>query len=307
MLCALAGCRQRSKRTVGIVPKGATQMFWQSVHAGAVKAAREFNLDIAWNAPAQESDRSRQIAIVESMINLGVDGLAVAPVDRSALVNVVHRAIDRGIPVAVFDSDLDSNRTISYVATDNREGGRLAARRMGEALNGKGKVAIIDDMPGSASTTARLSGFQEEAWAKFQGIEILPVQFVMADRAKARAVAENLMTAHPDLAGFFADHENAAIGVALALASRKNHSIRLVGFDVSEQLVQYMKEGWIDSLVVQNPFRMGYETVRALGLKIGGKDPESRIDTGSTLIRTGDLEKPEIRELIAPDLKKWLE
>ena len=136
------------------------------MHAGAVKAAREFNFDILWNSPEHESDRSRQVAILDSMINLNVDGIAVAPVDRSALVNVVHRAIDRGIPVAVFDSDLDSKRIISYIATDNREGGRLAARRMGAALNGKGKVAIIDDMPGSASTTARVNGFVEECRAQ---------------------------------------------------------------------------------------------------------------------------------------------
>ncbi len=281
-------------------------MFWQAVHAGAIKAAREFDLEVVWNAPAQESDRSRQIAILDSLINLGVDGIAVAPVDRSALVAVVHRAIDRGIPVAVFDSNLDSTRIVSYVATDNGAGGRLAAQSMGRALNGKGKVAIFDDMPGSASTTARVNGFQEECRSKFPGIELLNVQFVMGDRAKARAVAENAITAHPDLAGIFADHENAAIGVALALVARQNHSIRLVGFDVSDQLVGYLKEGWIDSLVVQNPFRMGYETVRALGLKIAGKAPEPNIDTGSTLVRAGDLEKPEIRNLIAPDLEEWL-
>ena len=114
------------------------------------------------------------------------------------------------------------------------------------------------------------------------------------------------MTAHPDLAGIFADHENAANGAVLALSARQNHSVHLVGFDASDQLVGQMREGWIDSLVVQNPFRMGYESVRALGLKIKGGTPEQRIDTGSTLIRTGDLDKPEIRNLIAPDLRPWL-
>lgn len=300
-----AGCGRRGKRVIGVVPKGATQMFWQSVHAGAIKAGREFNVEVMWNAPAQESDRSRQIAIVDSLINVGVDAIALAPVDRSALVNVAHRAIDRGIPVAVFDSELDSTRIVSYVATDNVEGGRSAARRMGEALNGRGTVAIVDDMPGSASTTARVNGFQEECRSRFPAMRMLPVQFAMGDRAKARAVAENLMTAHLDLAGIFADHENAVAGVALALSARENRSVRLVGFDVSDQLVDLIKQGWVDSLVVQNPLRMGEEVVRALGLKLSGKVPAARIDTGSTVVRREDLERPEIRALIAPDWKGW--
>jgi len=302
-----AGCRQQGKRSVGMVPKGATQMFWQAVHAGALKAAHEHDLELVWNAPAQESDRSRQVAIVDAMINRGVDGLALAPVDRSALVNVVNRAIDRGIAVSVFDSNLDSARIVSYVATDNREAGRLAARRIGEVLKGAGKVAIIDDMPGSASTTARVEGFKQECQTKYPAIEVLEVQFTMADRAKARAVTENLLSAHPDLAGIFADHENAAIGAALALASRQNHVVRLVGFDSSDQLIRYLKEGWIDSLVVQNPFRMGYEAVHVIGLRFSGKTPERSIDTGSTLVLAADLDKPDIKTLITPDLRPWLE
>jgi ribose transport system substrate-binding protein len=307
ILVLACGCRRSEKRVVGMVPKGTTQMFWQAVHAGAIKASDENGLELLWNAPGQESDRSRQIAIVDAMINRGVKALALAPVDRSALANVAHRAIDKGIPVAVFDSGLDSDRTVSFIATDNREGGRIAARRLGAVLNGRGKVAIIDDMPGSASTGARVEGFLDECRSKFPGLQVLPVQFAMADRAKARQSAENLLTANTDLAGIFADHENAAIGAALALAGRGNRGVRLIGFDASEQLVGYLKDGWIDSLVVQNPFRMGYETVRALATKLSGGTPAPRIDTGSTLVLATELAKPEIKELIAPDLRQWLQ
>jgi ribose transport system substrate-binding protein len=307
LLCGLPACRQRNKRLIGLVPKGATQMFWQMVHAGGVKAAREFNVELLWNAPTVESDRSRQIAIVDAMVNRGVDGIALSPNDRSALVNVVHRAIDRGIPVAVFDSGLDSDRTLCYIATDNREGGRIAGRRMGEILGGKGKVAVLSDSPASASTTERVNGFKEEIAAKYPAIQVLTVQYVMADRAQARDVTENLVTAHPDLAGIFADHENAAIGVALALESRQNHTVRLVGFDSSEQLVEYLKQGRVDSLVVQNPFRMGYEAVRALSLKLAGQPVPKQLDTGSTLVLARDLDKPEIRQLLTPDLRPYLD
>src|SRR5438874_12495963 len=136
----MTGCRRESVRVVGVVPKGANHIFWQTVHAGAVKAAREFGFKVEWNAPTLEIDSSRQIEIVESMINRHVAGIVLAPVDKQALVSVVERAARERIPIAIFDSAIDTNRVIAYVATDNTEGGRMAARRLGEVLSGKGKV-----------------------------------------------------------------------------------------------------------------------------------------------------------------------
>lgn len=303
---ALGGCRRNQAKVIGVVPKGATQIFWQSVHAGAVKAGREAGLEIAWNAPPTESDRSRQIAIVDSMINRRVDGIAIAPVDRTALVGVVERAMRSGIPVVVFDSGIDTGNVVSYVATDNREGGRVAARRLGSLVTGKGKVGIISDQPGSASTTARVEGFQEVMRTQFPGVQMLDVQFGMADRAKARAIAENMLSAHPDLAGLFVDHESSAAGAALAFRARRISSVKFVAFDASEQLVSGVRDGVIDSLVMQNPFRMGYESVRALANKLQGLPVTRQLDTGSTLVRREDLDKPEIHDLLFPDLSRYL-
>ena len=168
---------------------------------------------------------------------------------------MVERATDAGIPVMIFDSGIDTPKRLGYVGTDNKNGGRVAARRMGEVLGGKGLVAVITDTPGSASTGERDAGFVEEVAKKFPGIRILDTQYCETSRAKARAITENLLTAHSDLAGIFADHENAAAGTALALKSRNRREVKLVGFDASEQLVDDMKEGWIDSLMVQNPFQ----------------------------------------------------
>ncbi|PYT22547.1 MAG: sugar ABC transporter substrate-binding protein, partial [Acidobacteria bacterium] len=123
LLIAVTGCQRSEVRVVGVVPKGANHIFWQTVHAGAIKAAREFHFGVQWNAPTLEVDSSRQIEIVESMINRRVAGIVLAPVDRQALVGVVERAAREGIPVAIFDSAIDTNRVIAYVATDNTEGG----------------------------------------------------------------------------------------------------------------------------------------------------------------------------------------
>ena len=149
------GCRRSGQRIIVVVPKGASHIFWQTVHAGAIKAAGEFGCTVDWNAPPLEIDASRQIEIVDSMINRHVSGIALAPVDKQGLVAVVERAAREGIPVAIFDSAIDTQNFISYVATDNTEAGRMAARRMGEILGGKGKVGVVGFMPGSASTMER--------------------------------------------------------------------------------------------------------------------------------------------------------
>lgn len=306
LVIVTAACRQADVRIVGVVPKGTNHIFWQTVHAGAVKAAREFHFEIEWNAPTLEVDSSRQIEIVESMINRRLAGIVLAPVDRHALVAVVQRAAREGIPVSIFDSAIDTGSIVSYVATNNTEGGRMAACRLGEILGGKGKVGVIGFMPGSASTMEREDGFQSEIRAHFPGIEIVGLQFGMADRAKAMGETENILTAHPDLAGLFADNESSSSGAVQALKSRRATTVKLVAFDASDQLLADLRSGVIDSLVVQNPFRMGYESTRAIGLKLAGQTPPAKIDSGATLVRREDLDKPEIRELLHPNIERYL-
>jgi len=123
LLLVCAACSQNSKHkpVVGVVPKGANHIFWQSVHAGAIKAAQEFDLEVEWNAPTTEVDSSRQIEIVESMVNRKLAGIVLAPVDSDALVGAVNRAASSAIPVAIFDSDIHSKNRITFVATNNRE------------------------------------------------------------------------------------------------------------------------------------------------------------------------------------------
>lgn len=302
------GCRTESPtRTIGVVPKGANHIFWQTVHAGAIKAAQEYGYTVEWNAPALEVDASRQIEIVDSMVNRKLHGIALAPVDRKAMVAVVDRASRDGVPVAIFDSAIDTGTPISYVATNNTEGGRIAARRLGELLGGKGKVAIIGFMPGSGATMEREDGFQDEIQKKFPGITIVGLRYAQADRAKAMAETENILTAHPDLAGVFADNESSSSGAVQALKGRNARNVKMVAFDASEQLIQDCRDGWIDSLVVQNPFKMGYESVRALLRRIKSEPVEKTIDSGVRLVKRDEIDTPELKELLFPDIQKYLD
>src|SRR5262249_25589602 len=149
----------------------------------------------------------------------------------------------------------------------------------------------------SASTMEREFGFQDEVRKRYPGIDLLPVQFGMADRAKSMAVTENMLSAHRDLAGGFADNESSSAGAVQALKSRGAKQVKLVAFDASDQLIAELREGVIDSIVVQNPFRMGYESTRAVGLKLSGQSPAQKVDSGAALIRREDLEREEIKQL----------
>jgi ribose transport system substrate-binding protein len=288
------------------VPKGTNHIFWQTVHAGAIKAAQEFDLEVEWNAPTLEIDSSRQIAIVESMVNRRLAGIALAPVDRKALVGVVERANAAGIPVAIFDSDIDTEQRLTYIATDNREGGRMAARKLAEILVEEGEVAIISFMPGSAATMEREQGFREEIAKRYPRIKIVQTAYGMADRAKARAATENIMAANPDLRGIFADNESSSAGAVLALKARVNTKVRMVAFDSNDQLVADLQDRFIDALVIQKPFAMGYESVKAVARKLQGQSVVSRVDLSAVLVTRADVERPDILELLHPDIHKWL-
>jgi ribose transport system substrate-binding protein len=302
----MAGCARDGKPVIGVVPKGANHIFWQTVRAGAIKAARETGYEVEWNAPALEIDASRQIEIVESMVNRRLAGIALAPIDRQSLVRVVERAAAEKIPVAIFDSAIDTDRRVSYTATDNAEGGRMAARRLGEQLGGQGKVAVVGFMPGSAATMEREQGFEEEMRTRYPRIQRVGVQFAQADRAKAMAITENFLSAHPDLAGLFADNESSSSGAVQALKSRAAKRVKLVAFDASEPLVEDLRAGWIDALVVQDPFRMGYESVQAIAKFRRGQEVAAAVDSGSRLITAPDLADPATRAYLFPDLSPWL-
>ena len=309
MLLALAGagCRGSRKKRVAVIPKATSHLFWVSVQAGALAAGKEFNLEVLWNGPAMETDYSRQIQILDSMVAQNVDGIVIAAAERQALVGPVNRAVAAGIPVTVFDSGLDSENYMSYIATDNYEAGKLGGRTLAELLHGQGKVAVLLHAPGSLSTMDRERGFKDVLQQEFPKMQIVAEQYGMSDRAKSRAAAENMLTAHADLDGFFASTEPSSSGVTLALKSRGlAGKIRFVGFDASDTMIEDLKAGVIDAIVVQDPFKIGFEAVKTIADKLNGKMPPKRIDLQGRVVRKQDLDRPEIKELLAPDVKKYL-
>ncbi len=285
----LVACQGSKKRTIAVIPKGTSHLFWVTVRQGAEDAGKEFGVDIIWNGPALETDYGRQLEILDSMINRHVDGIVVAASEKKVLNQSLARARKLGIPVTVFDSGVDSDDYLSFVATNNYEAGQLGARKLAALLGGKGKVAVVMNAPGSASTVERERGFTEAMAKEFPGVEIVATQFGMSDRAKAMSVTENMLTAHPDLNGLFASCEPMSVGGSQALKSRSlAGKIKFVGFDSSDGLLADMKAGVIDALVVQDPHKIGYEAVKTVVDKLNGKTPSKRLDLGAKVITTSD-------------------
>ncbi len=252
-------------------------------------------------------DYARQVQIVDSMIARQVDGLAVAAQDRTMLNSSLDRAAAAHIPVTVFDSGVDSTNYMTFLATNNFEAGRMAARKLAALLHGKGKIAVLMHAPGSKSSMDREAGFDDTMQKEFPGIQIVARQYGMSDRSKAMAAAENIFTAQPGLDGLFASAEPSSVGGALALKSRGlAGKIKYVAFDASEDLVQDLKDGSIDALLAQDPFRIGYEAVQTLVEKLNGKTPPKTIDLSAKVVTRADLERPEIKALLFPDVKKYL-
>jgi ribose transport system substrate-binding protein len=297
--------------TIAVVPKGSTHEHWKTVHAGAIKAARERGADILWKAPIREDDRKGQIDIVESLVARRVAGICLAPLDDRALGGAVRAAGAAGIPVVIMDSGLQGGGYASFVATDNYAGGTLAGERLAERLHGHGRVVLFRYSEGSDSTGRREQGCAD-AIAKHPGIQIVSDnQYAGATVETAFKNAENLLAAQKAASGgvdgMFAPNESSTFGVLLALRkSGLGGKIRLVGFDRSEKLVEGLRNGEIDGLVVQNPFEMGYRSVATMLDHLAGKPIPARIDTGATLVTRDNLGNPQIARLVRPDLTEWL-
>jgi ribose transport system substrate-binding protein len=302
----------RARLKIAVIPKGTTHDFWKSVHAGAVKAARELgNVDLVFRGPEKEDDREQQVSLVQNFISSRVDAIVLAPLDDNALLPAVQQATAAKIPVVIIDSGLAGKvgqDFISFAATDNYKGGQLGGQRLGQVLGGKGRVLLLRYQEGSASTTDRERGFVE-ALAKFPEVTLLdPKRYAGPTRATAQEASENLLTANSDVQGIFCPNESSTFGMLLALRSRGlTGKVRFVGFDASPGLVEALGQGALDGLVVQNPLHMGYTGVKTAADYLAGKPVPPLQDTGVVLVTKETMGQPEYKELLSPDLATYLE
>ncbi len=296
---------------IAVVPKGTTHEFWKSVHAGAVKAAREQKVEILWKGPLKEDDLKAQIDVVQNFTAQGVSGIVLAPLSDKALGGAVKGAVAAKIPVVVFDSDLEGESHASFVATDNFAAGKMAGEQMAKLLSGKGSVVMLRYQEGSASTSKREQGFAEAIKSHPDMHLVSDNRYGGATTESAFATSESLLSAQRaasgGVQGVFAPNESTTFGMLLALKkSGLAKKIKFVGFDSSEKLVGALKEGELDGLILQDPFNIGYLAVKTMAAHLRGEPIEKRIDTGARLVTKENMAEPAMHDLLQPDLKKWL-
>jgi ribose transport system substrate-binding protein len=293
---------QPGTKTIAVIPKGTSHSFWQSIHAGAEKAAQELGVEIIWRGPLREDERSAQIAEVEGFISRRVDGIVLAPLDDTALATPVADATRAGIPVVIIDSALKGTDFVSFVATDNYASGRLAGEGMARLLPNGGKIVVLRYAEGSASTSERESGFLD-AVAQHKNLEVVSAykkSEVLLSRFKKP-------DGSPDVAGVFCPNESTSLAMLRVLEdSRWAGKLRFIGFDTSDTLEKGLRDGHIDGLVLQDPVKMGYLGVKTMVAHLAGQPIEKRIDTGVRLVTRADMDTPEVLELLRPDLSRWL-
>jgi ribose transport system substrate-binding protein len=302
-----AGCKKNSesnevpsgpRHVIAVIPKLTNTVYWQSVLAGAQAAGKDYGYEIIWDGPDRETNSIRQIQIVDDAIARQVEGVVIAPVDRTALVPSVDKLAELNIPCVIVDSGLDAVRFLSFASTDNYQGGVLAAESLGKALGGKGNVLVVRHIAGSHATIKRLNGFSETLSNEFPGIKIVESESGQDTAEIAKKVTGEMLQRHPDVQGLFACNVDVSVGALEALQAAKRIDIKMVAFDPAQSLLAGLRSGEVAAIIVQDPYKMGYEGVKVVALHNKGQTSPRLIDTGVAVVTSENLTEPKILRLL---------
>lgn len=300
-----AGTMTPAKLKIAVIPKGTTHDFWKGVERGAKKAGDELGVEIVWKGPALENDRAQQIALVQQFVTDRVSGIVLAPLDDTALLGPVKQATAGGIPVAIIDSGLKGQAGtdfIGYFGTDNKAAGKLGGEHLAKLMTKGAKAVLLRYNAGSASTGLREEGALEGL--KAGGVEMASDnQYgeVTPESAKTKAMQmmDTIKSVSESGGGVFAVNESTTLGMLLALRQAGlAGKVKFVGFDASTPLVEALKAGEIDALVVQNPERMGEIGVTSAVQSLRGAKVLASIDTGVVLVTKENMEEPGVKSLL---------
>lgn len=229
--------------------------------------------------------------MAEDAINQQADAILLAPSDAAALAPVAARIKAANIPLVLINSGITTEDYDAFLSTDNEAAGALAADTFAKLVNSKGKIGIVHAQPAAATAIARGKGFETRIKEIAPEIEIVSVQYSDGDKAKALNIATDIMTANPDLVGFFASNEGSTVGVARAIEDMgKKDTVMLVGFDKSQDTIRALENGTLKATVVQNPYKMGYDGLQSAIDIIDGKKVTRLLDTGVNVVTIENID-----------------
>jgi ribose transport system substrate-binding protein len=301
ILCLSTSCKEeKSVIHIAVIPKGNTQSFWKQVEKGARQAEKELGVEIWWEGPEIESDRKKQIQLMQSFIGQGADAIVLAPLDSRSLTPSVDAANKRGIPVVIIDSELLVDHYRSFVGTDNYQAGRSCAQRMIEALEGKGNLLLLRNLESSSSTSQREAGFLEGIAELAPDMKVVSTdQYAQASLEEGFEVSRRMVSRFSQVDGIFCPNETTTEAMLQALqAEGRDTSMVFIGFDANQRLLEALQAGQIDALALQDPIKMGYMGVKTALSAIRGEAVPKRISTDIIFATPDNLDSPEIQNLL---------
>jgi ribose transport system substrate-binding protein len=297
--------------TIPIIVKDITSFYWQAVLAGARKAGQDLGVNVPELGAQSESDIDGQISILNNAVSSNPAAVVIAPTQYVALGKPIDEAAKK-LKIIAIDSAVDSKALTSFLTTDNEQAGRIAADILAERIqktyaDAEGDVALITSLPGVASLDQRAKGFKEQLAAKYGALSIVAEKFADGQASTGRKIMTEIIAASPELRGVFASNLIMAQGAAQAVAESKTNKtgdkINLIGFDSDDQLVKFLQDGTIAALVVQDPFRMGYDGVKTALAASKGEQVPATVDIGANLVTKANINSARSQELLNPKIK----
>ncbi|WP_022890949.1 ABC transporter substrate-binding protein [Agromyces italicus] len=288
------------KPYVALVSKGFQHQFWQAVKTGAEQAAEEFDVEITFEGPDTEADVDQQIQMLQTALDKNPAAIGFAALDSQAAGPLLQQAKDSNIPVIAFDSGVESDIPLTTAATDNLAAAAEAAKHMADAIDHKGKVALVVHDQTSVTGQQRRDGFVSYMEENEPEIEIVDIQYGGGDQAKSADLAKAILAAHPDLKGIYGSNEGSAIGVVQAVKELgiDASTLAVVGFDSGKAQMDAIRDGLMTGAITQNPIGIGYETVKAAVEAINGEELPTTIDTGFYWYDATNIDDEEIQAVL---------
>lgn len=302
ILSTITGCLKipEEKKTVDLIVKTRGSDFWQTVRDGAKAAGKEFNVNVRFYGPDDEEDIDEQIKIMEESIKRKPSSIVLSACDYNKLVEVTEKAINKGIPVIIIDSALNSDKVSSFISTDNVDAGYKIGGKVAEIIGKRGKVGIINFVKGSAPADQRKEGLLK-ALQKYHGIEIADIKYCNSDIETARLLTSEIINEHKDIDALIGLNAQSTIGAAKAIKSKNvDKCIKLFGFDCTLQQAELIEKGILDLTIVQNPYAMGYLGVKYAIDVVDKKIVPARTYTNSTIIDKDNMYLIENQKLLFP-------
>jgi ribose transport system substrate-binding protein len=291
--------------TIPVIVKDTSSLYWQIVHGGARKAGQDLGVNVTELGPPSELDIAGQMRILENSIASKPAAIVIAPVEFATLGSAIAKAA-KNLKIIGMESTAESKAFTSFVTIDNEEAGRMAADALADAIkrtyaDTEGDVALITSPPGNASLDARVKAFKAQIATKYGALNIVSEKAGDAMKATGYKIMRDLINEYPELRGVFAADRSIAQGAAQAVAenmtNKTGDKINLVGFGMDDTLAKSLQDGTLAALIVQNPFRMGYDSVKAALAASRGEPVPLELTVGAELITKANLNSARVQDL----------